>query len=285
MARLKRWIGIDQGCTKMLMTAQVEGGYIDKTVPTGMEVTPEYLSREINAFIDGLPYRPEGIGMATVGLVEGDTLASSHLRALEGMKASRFARPGCPCAFINDVKAAMVAESEAYPKGESMVLIMAGSGFAMSVRDQGVFVSGRHGWAGELGSNVYPYHGEIRALDKISGGYAILEAAGCPVEELLAALERDEGWAKAVIEEAGRYFGLALVDVLHSFNPEILVVGGSTATYKGYMEAAVRTAEAYTYPAIWKDCRIVRPQDPKRIVALGARLFAFRQHHGGNEGW
>lgn len=145
MARLKRWIGIDQGCTKMLMTAQVEGGYIDKTVPTGMEVTPEYLSREINAFIDGLPYRPEGIGMATVGLVEGDTLASSHLRALEGMKASRFARPGCPCAFINDVKAAMVAESEAYPKGESMVLIMAGSGFAMSVRDQGVFVSGRHG--------------------------------------------------------------------------------------------------------------------------------------------
>lgn len=132
---------------------------------------------------------------------------------------------------------------------------------------------------------MYPYHGEIRALDKISGGYAILEAAGCPVEELLAALERDEGWAKAVIEEAGRYFGLALVDVLHSFNPEILVVGGSTATYKGYMEAAVRTAEAYTYPAIWKDCRIVRPQDPKRIVALGARLFAFRQHHGGNEGW
>lgn len=47
MARLKRWIGIDQGCTKRLMTAQVEGGYIDKTVPTGMEVTPEYLSREI----------------------------------------------------------------------------------------------------------------------------------------------------------------------------------------------------------------------------------------------
>ena len=87
MAQLKRWVGIDQGCTKMLMTAQVEGGYIDKTVPTGMDVTPEYLAREISAFIEALPYRPEGIGMATVGLVEGgDTLASSHLRALEGMK-------------------------------------------------------------------------------------------------------------------------------------------------------------------------------------------------------
>lgn len=283
MAGLSRWIGVDQGCTKMLMTAQVEGGYIDKTVPTGMDVTPDYLVREISAFIDGLPYQPEGIGMATVGLVEGDTLASSHLRALEGMKTSLFARPGCPCSFINDVKAAMVAESEAYPNGESMALIMAGSGFAMSVRDQGVFVSGRHGWAGELGSNVYPYHGEIRALDKISGGYAILEAAGCPVEELLAALEREEDWARAIIEEAGFYFGLALVDVLHSFNPEVLVVGGSTATYKGYMETALRTAESYTYPDIWQDCRIVRPQDTKRIVALGARLFAYRQYQAGGE--
>ena len=103
------------------------------------------------------------------------------------------------------------------------------------------------------------------------------------MEALLAALERDEEWAKAIIEEAGHYFGLALVDVLHSFNPEVLVVGGSTATYKGYMEAAVRTAEAYTYPAIWQDCRIVRPQDPKRIVALGARLFAFRQHQAGGQ--
>lgn len=70
------------------------------------------------------------------------------------------------------------------------------------------------------------------------------------------------------MEEAGFYFGLALVDVLHSFNPEVLVVGGSTATYKGYMETALRTAESYTYPDIWQDCRIVRPQDPKRIVAL-----------------
>ena len=283
MAGLNRWIGVDQGCTKMLMTAQVEGGYIDKTVPTGMDVTPDYLVREISAFIDGLPYQPEGIGMAPVGLVEGATLARSHLRALEGMKTALFARPGCPCSFINDIKAAMVAESEAYPNGESMALIMAGSGFAMSVRDQGVFVSGRHGWAGELGSNVYPYHGEIRALDKISGGYAILEAAGCPVEELLAALEREEDWARAIIEEAGFYFGLALVDVLHSFNPEVLVVGGSTATYKGYMETALRTAESYTYPDIWQDCRIVRPQDTKRIVALGARLFAYRQYQAGGE--
>ncbi len=277
MAGWDRWIGIDQGCTKMLMTARVGEGYMDKTVPTGMDVTPEYLAREIEAFVETLPYRPEGIGMATVGLVEGSTLASSHLRALEGMETSRFARPGCPCVFINDVKAAMVAESEAYPRGESLALIMAGSGFAMSVRDQGVLVSGRHGWAGELGSNVYPYHGEIRALDEISGGNAILRAAGCPVEELLAALEREEEWARTIIEEAGFYFGLALTDVLHSFNPEVLVVGGSTATYKGYMETALRTAQAYTYPAIWQDCRIVPPQDPKRIVALGARLFAYRQ--------
>jgi glucokinase len=279
MGHLNRWVGVDQGSTKMLMTAEYNGNFIDKTVPTGVDVTKEYLAEQVHAFIDQLPFQPEGIGMAVVGLVEGDTLVSSHLHNLSGMKTDLFERPGCSCHMINDVKAAMVCESEHYTNGESIVLVMAGSGFAMSAREQGVHISGKHGWAGELGSNVYPINGGVERLDDISGGIGILKKAGCDVETLLEGLENNEQFALDIIRQAGTYFGFALVDLMHTFNPEYIIVGGSTATYKHYMETANKVAETHTYPSIYRDCTIVPPQDPKRIVALGARLFGYRQEN------
>lgn len=279
MSNIENWVGVDQGCTKMLMTAEFDGKYIDKTVPTGLNVTKEYLVEQVNDFIVNLPFKPEGIGMAVVGLVEGNTLVSSHLQNLAGMNTDMFKRNNCNCYFINDVKAAMVCESEHYINNESIVLVMAGSGFAMSVREQGVNILGKHGWAGELGSNVYPINGGIERLDDISGGYGILGKANCDIETLLTALDNDEKFALDVINQAGMYFGLALVDIMHTFNPEYIIVGGSTATFKNYMEVAKKVVKKHTYPSIYNDCKIVSPKDPKRIVALGARLFGYRKEN------
>ncbi|NGP44966.1 ROK family protein [Bacillaceae bacterium SIJ1] len=279
MSHLNRWIGVDQGSTKMLMTAEFDGEYIDKTVPTGMRVTKEYLVEQVNTFIDDLPFTPEGIGMGVVGLVDGDTLVSSHLRNLEGMTTELFQRGDCHCYFVNDVRAAMICESEQYANDESIVLVMAGSGFAMSAREQGLHIMGKHGWAGELGSNVYPLNGELKTLNYLSGGNGILKQANCDIATLLQALDNDEEFAVNVVNRAGMYFGLALVDMMHTFNPEYIIVGGSTATFKNYMAVAQNVAKEHTYPAIYQDCSIVAPKDPKRIVALGARLFGYRKEH------
>lgn len=271
---LSKIIGIDAGSTKMLMTAMWNGETIDRTVPTGLNVTPEYLKDEIDKFIDSLPFEPEGIGMGVVGLVEGNLLKNSHLRHLCGMKAEFFDTEHAKTYFINDVKAAMVCEEQWYDKDTTFALIMAGSGFAMSVRTQGVHVLGRNGWAGELGSNPYPINGKVETLDAISGGYGILNKAGCSIDELLEALERGEKFATDVIEQAGFYFGLALSDVIHTFNPEYIVVGGSCAKFKGYMDKAIEVAKQYTLQEMFHSCSIVGPRDAKRIVALGAMKFA-----------
>ncbi|MEK3890281.1 ROK family protein [Bacillus sp. FSL K6-3431] len=271
---MNKIIGIDAGCTKMLMTAKWDGKYIDKTVPTGLEVTPEYLKDEIFAFIDSLPFVPEAIGMGVVGLVEDNTLKISHLRHLCGMKAAYFNTENYKAYFINDVKAAMVYEEQFYKEDITFALIMAGSGFAMSVRTEGVNVLGQNGWAGELGSNPYPINGGVEGLNEISGGNGILNKAGCGIGELLTALDNNEKFAIDVIEQAGFYFGLALSDVIHTFNPEYIVVGGSTATFKGYMDKAIAVAKQYTLTAMFNNCKIVTPRDAKRIVALGAIKFA-----------
>lgn len=269
-------IGIDSGCTKMLMTAKWDGKYIDKVVPTGMNVTPQYLKAEVDKFIASLPFVPTGIGMAVSGLVEENILKITHLKNLNGMKADYFSTDNYKVYFINDVKAAMVCEEEYYDPNTALALIMAGSGFALSVRTQGVNVLGQNGWAGEIGSNPYPINGKIEALDDISGGYGILDKAGCKIDELLLALERNEQFAVGVIEQAGFYFGLALTDVIHTFNPEYIVVGGSCTKFKGYMDKAIATAKEYTLEGMFNNCQIVEPRDMKRIVALGAIKYAMK---------
>jgi glucokinase len=271
---MNKIIGIDSGCTKMLMSAQWNGEFIDKTVPTGMDVTPEYIKNEINKFIESLPFVPEGIGMGVVGLVENNILKETHLRNLSGITTDFFSTKDYKTYFINDVKAAMVCEEQFYHIDTPFVLIMAGSGFAMSARTQGVNVLGSRGWAGELGSNPYPINGHVETLDAISGGYGILDKANCKIDRLLDALEKNEKFAIDVIEQAGFYFGLALSDVIHTFNPEYIVVGGSCVKFKGYMEKAVAVAREYTLPGMFNCCKIVEPHDPKRIVAQGAILFA-----------
>ena len=83
-------------------------------------------------------------------------------------------------------------------------------------------------------------------------------------------LQRGEKEASALIRQVGRYFGVAVTNVIHLFNPDILVVGGSTATYPGYWEAAMEAVEMYTLPDF--QCLLHDHKTPrwKRIVALGA---------------
>ena len=47
-------------------------GYIEKKVPTGRDCPPHRLKAELDDFLSGLPFVPDGVGMAIPGLVEGD---------------------------------------------------------------------------------------------------------------------------------------------------------------------------------------------------------------------
>lgn len=270
-------VGVDAGGTHMLMTTKWKGEYIDRTVPTGRGVTPEDLKYEIEDFIKELPFTPRAVGMGVVGLVAGDTLKVSDQKGLEGMTTAQFETEDYSVYFINDVKAAMVCEEQFYDKDTPFVLIMAGTGFAMSIRPEGANVLGKNGWAGELGSFAYPVAGETKILDDLSGGNGILKQAGCTFEEFLAALENNDSFAHDILKRASFYFGLALSQVIHSFNPEYVVIGGGLTKFPGYVERAKKVAQEHTLEVMFSACHITEPKDAKRIVALGAAAFAERK--------
>lgn len=271
---MDRVVGVDMGCTKMFLYAQVNGEHIEKKVPTGLDSPKERLKRDIDSFIDGLPFVPEGLGMAVPGLVEGDhRVKFSDISSLNGLSSDYFGGGRFPVRLINDVKAATVAETVNYQDKDTIAVIMAGSGIALGVYSKGSMITGAHGFAGELGYCITHTENGPKTLDSIAGGIGILMQAGCGIEEFLERIHGEEPSALKLLEQAGVHFGLALTNVIHLFNPDALVIGGSTATYPGYMEHALETAKKHTLPDMFNGCLIAPVKDPKRIVALGAMEY------------
>lgn len=269
----KRIVGVDIGGTKMYMVSKVNGEYIERMVPTGIQCTKPYIKEALDQFISELPFTVDGIGMALPGLIENeDTLVLSDVvPGLNGVTADYFSEGRFEVKFINDVKAATLGEGAYHEQAHTVVVIMVGTGIAAGVAEQGRILQGAKGFSGEIGCAHIPYKQGVESFDNLSSGAAILKKAGCSAYELRALLENGDERAKHIIEEAGYYFGIGLGLIIQFYNPDVIVVGGSTSTYPGYMKVAKETAKRYTLSELYDDCLIAEPRDIKRMVALGAR--------------
>lgn len=265
------YVGIDIGCTKMYICAMVNGEYIEEKTATGFNVTKENLKNNIDKFIEKLPYKPDGVGIALPGLVVGDYMVKfSDLSSLNGITTDYFSEGRFKVRFINDVKSATVAEVANNKEKDTIAVIMAGTGLAIGVYSQGKILKGCNGFSGELGYCMINTENGAQTVDSVSGGNGILNIARCSAPELLEKLNNNDTKAIELIEKAGYYFGLILTNIMHLYNPDLIIVGGSTSTYKGYMENALETCKKYTLEDIYNSCVITTPKDSRRIVALGA---------------
>lgn len=268
-------VGIDVGGTKVYLLTEYEGRVYEHRAPTGYDLTPEALRATIFDFLDTLPFTPDTLGMAIPGLLEGDDyiVRTDVTPGLEGVGADFFSYKGCAVRFVHDLKAGLLGEAAAYGDGETVAVVMAGTGIAAAVRSGGQLYLGAKGWSGELGSCPILCDGEIVVLDDLSSGAAILTRAGTDAATLRQRLEAGDPDMAALIAQAGRYFGLGLATVINLFNPSVLILGGSTVSYPGYLAAAKDTL-SFALAELRSVCRIVQPQDPTRMAARGAKLFA-----------
>ena len=272
-------VGVDVGCTKMHITAKVNGTYVDRRSSTGLDCKIEHIKQEIDAFVADLPYEIDGIGIAVPGLVDGDSVVKySDVHNLNGVTVDYFTEGKIVGRFINDVRAATWAEIVNYADNQTIAVMMCGTGIAVGMYTNGEIHLGGSGYAGELGYCILSeMDGKPQTVDELAGGAGILRRANCDIGDFLNRIDNDDAGARQIIRNAGRYFGYTLTNIMHLYNPDVIVVGGSTSTYKGYMEEALMTAEKNTLRDIFDSCQIMRAKDNKRIVALGAIAFAVRK--------
>lgn len=183
-----------------------------------------------------------------------------------------------------------------------MCYIIAHRGIGGAVIVDGVLHRGAQGGAGEIGHTVIDLDGPRCGC----GGYGCLEAfagraaiarrasqalkragggkiCGRGPDELItedvieAALEGDEV-ARRVLEETGEYLGIGISNLVNSFDPELVVVGGSTMRAGSLiLDPAIKVVRRRALPEMAEGVSIVAGKWGEDAGAVGAASLVLRR--------
>jgi glucokinase len=118
---------------------------------------------------------------------------------------------------------------------KNMVYITWSTGVGGGLIIDGKLHRGAHGTAGEVGHIIIDPNGPLDncgqrgCLEAFVSGTALARETGRPAAELFASAKRGDRGARAVVEKAARYMGIALISLTNAIDPEMFVVGGGVS--------------------------------------------------------
>src|SRR5437867_10082082 len=117
----------------------------------------------------------------------------------------------------------------------NMVYITWSTGVGGGLIIDGRLHRGAHGTAGEIGHMIIDPNGPLDncgqrgCLEAFVSGTALARETGKPAAELFASAARGDYHARAVVEKAARYMGIALISLTNALDPEMFVIGGGAS--------------------------------------------------------
>jgi fructokinase len=251
-------IGFDIGGTKIASAVfSADGKILSKTK---MDMPKEYDSFLGNLVSTIKNFENEHAGISNIGIVirgsidrEQNCVAVSHYASfLEGKKvASDLADlVGLPVRMANDANGAAMAEAHrGAGKGHDVVFyVTVGTGIGGALIVNGKLIEGRHGWAGEIGQLPLPFRDERDGpvvdrgqwmpdrIEECLGGPALARryeaATGKKAEgaQIVALARQGDKGAIEVVDAYYESFAKAMTVVLHTVDPDIVVIGGGMST-------------------------------------------------------
>lgn len=307
-------IGVDLGGTKVAVACLRDRELSDSLIKPTDRGGPDALIEQVASMIDscrddGL----RGVGIGVPSIVEFETgrvvssvnipLADIPLREVLGR------RLGVPVFVDNDATVAALAEShdeQLRMVARDLVMITIGTGVGGGLVLGGRIYRGATGGAGELGHTLIGVHleGKIpaptsfpqpgsfereasgHALDAIAVRYASdhpdsalgrLLAKGKHVSgvEAVDAAHAGDVVAAAAVRLLGERLGVGIANVINTFDPEEIVIGGGGARAgELLLEPARRVAAGYVVPGLRGRTKIRIARHGVRAGVLGAALLA-----------
>ncbi len=250
-----------------------------------------------------------GIGIVYPGPVDtasGTILASPHMPGWGGYSLKSSLESELPFEIFVDNDANAAAWGEKWfgaARGYSSFLyIMADYGLGGGIVIDDQLYRGRNGGAGEFGHMTVDINGpqckcgNFGCLDVIASGTSVTrriirdiksgaetvckELAGGDIERItldtvLEAVVMGDSHACAIVEESGRYVGIGLANLINTFNPELIVLGGQLALKSDvFFESAKETARRRAWLAFGRDISIVPSALGQDACMVGAASLA-----------
>ena len=258
-------LGVDMGGMKLYGAISDLGGNILDEVDMGLHgESPEGNYDRLCSLIDALLASPKlagrrvrGIGVGAPGITkhrDGIVKWSYSLKWRDfPLKARLVEKYQMPITVDNDVNLAAMGEHwfGAGQDVQDMILITVGTGIGAGIIIDGALYRGGSEASGEIGNfipgrefleNNYQDYG---ALEKVASGIGIVERAqeilrpeqditelaSLTMDDVFMAARQGQDWAMSVIDETVDYLAIAIANLTVSFDPELIVLGGSISPF------------------------------------------------------
>lgn len=187
-----------------------------------------------------------------------------------------------------------------------LVYFTVSTGIGSGVIADGRIYDGAHGIAVEIGHMTVDINGPLcncgnigcieaiaagpaiarRGADLVATGHAPLltRLAGSEPEAVTTAMVEEAARqgdpdAIALLEYTGRAFGFAVVNTLHLYNPQIVVIGGGVAKMGALLfDPMLAVVQAHAQPAFRQDLRIVPAALGDLVGVLGAAALVLQDY-------
>lgn len=302
-------IGVDLGGTNLRAGLVDKDGKIHHKLSskTDYNADPQKISEQIFQLIHDVIHGAQvkipditGIGLGSPGLIDkrGETiLFSPNLPRwrnipIRHLITKRFV---VPCILENDANAAAWGEKwvGAAKEASSMVMITLGTGIGGGIIIENKLWRGANNVAAEIGHMIIKIDGpkcncgNNGCIEAYASATAMVRrfkellSSGVPSslrnsQEITAkmindaALQGDKA-SLDIIKETGHYLGIAIVNIMHILNPEVIVLtGGMTGSGTLLMEPIQHVVKQKAFEASYKDTRIVFSQLGNDAGIIGA---------------
>jgi glucokinase-like ROK family protein len=283
-------LGVDMGGTKMYGAISDLGGNILDEVNIGHHGTSgEDSFNQLTTLINSLLASPKVEGRRVRGIGVGAPGVTLHQEGIVTwaytlhwdhfpLKAKLAKVYDLPITVDNDVNLAALGELwfGAGQNAQNMIVIAIGTGIGAGVIINGALYRGSKEASGEIG-NMIPGReflgknyldfgalesvasgtgiaGRARSLLKSQRGPAELETL--TAEDVFEAARLKQEWAWKIIDETVDYLAIAVINLVASFDPELIVLGGGVS----------RSADLLIEPIMRRISGII-PNPPKLVVS------------------
>jgi glucokinase len=310
-------VGVDLGGTKVVVASLRDRSLRESVIePTEMASAQALIDQVVEMVNRVREDDLSAVGIGTPSVVDFETgravssvnvpLADVPLRALLGE------RLGVPVFVDNDATVAALAEAhdeQLRLTARNLIMLTVGTGIGGGIVLGGRIYRGATGAAGELGHTLvgmdlagsvpapmrFPQPGSLEA---VASGHALdalaaqaaqlhpesplgrLRAEGKPVlgADAVHAAQAGDPAAARMVELWGQRLGIGVANVINTFDPEEVVIGGGAARAGDLLlTPAKRVAWGYTLPGVGLRTTIRLARHGVRAGVLGAALLAVHE--------
>ncbi len=310
-------IGVDLGGTKLAL-AHLQGDELGESMvrPTDCSSADALIDQlvEMVQSVDADGLDAVGVGVPSIVEFETGRVVRSVNVPLRDVPLREVLRDrlGLPVFVDNDATVAALAEAHdehLQLVAHNLVLLTIGTGVGGGIVLNGRIYRGATGGAGELGHTIIgldlsrpvPRAGKFplpESLECAAAGLALdglaekaaaenpdselgrLQAAGEPVRgrEAVQAARDGDRVAVRIVELWGERLGIGIANVINTFDPDEVVVGGGAAQAgELLLGPAERVARAHVVPGLGEKTRIRAAGHGVRAGVLGAALLALHE--------